>query len=396
MIYVTERNINSYIGSRDTEMTLDEFVEFSQGDNAIEDGSIVFDCLIMEDHEIYDTLMDNFRDAGLMFKIFYIDKSEVPDFIPEDFLDVLMASHENINNSEYSGDTQNQNNLQSEEATVNNTTNTGLDYGIIDNLTMVAATQKIIDNKTARTYLFGSSKGGSGKTFTCIKCADRYAKMHPNQKIAVADFDVIDGQISITIHKRERSFAKFYQMYLGGNKDFESLYACRANNVNFPPNLDFYLASDFLINDNNFWKVVLTNLCKNYDALFLDTGIDYLGYGIITSLYKFADKIILTSSTSIRSIGSVVRQIDILNGNSDKPQFTEADKMKDKIHVVLTQCDPKSELKDTIRAMITNKADLIGTFGQINSSIEKAEYKGMWNIFDSDVKFNELLDKINA
>ena len=45
----------------------------------------------------------------------------------------------------------------------------------------------------AKVIVFGSSKGGTGKSTTCLICARRYAKTHPEEKVALADFDIIDG-----------------------------------------------------------------------------------------------------------------------------------------------------------------------------------------------------------
>ena len=62
----------------------------------------------------------------------------------------------------------------------------------------------------AKVILFGSSKGGTGKTFTCLISAYWYAKTHPTERIALADFDIIDGQIGITINKLTPTMNDFY------------------------------------------------------------------------------------------------------------------------------------------------------------------------------------------
>jgi len=72
----------------------------------------------------------------------------------------------------------------------------------------------------AKVILFGSSKGGTGKTFTCLISAYWYAKTHPTERIALADFDIIDGQIGITINKLTPTMQDFYKVAKAGHNDF--------------------------------------------------------------------------------------------------------------------------------------------------------------------------------
>ena len=113
----------------------------------------------------------------------------------------------------------------------------------------------------AKVILFGSSKGGTGKTFTCLLSVYRYAKMHPGERIALADFDIIDGQIGITISKASPTLMDYYKQYKVGNKDFMYLHNSVVKSEKFNPNLDFYLAPPMdipeITNNFDFWQTVL-------------------------------------------------------------------------------------------------------------------------------------------
>ena len=126
--------------------------------------------------------------------------------------------------------------------------------------------------KEAKMYVFGSSKGGTGKTFTAIMSTYMYAKAHPDERIALVDFDIIDGQVGISIHKINPTMARFYTEYQKGYRDFKTMNRfCVKGNSCFPKNVDFYLApsSGSAISDNNFWLTVLQNCMQNYDVVVL-------------------------------------------------------------------------------------------------------------------------------
>jgi len=251
-------------------------------------------------------------------------------------------------------------------------------------------------DKVAKVYLFGSSKGGTGKTFTCLISAYRYAKLNPDQKVAVADFDVIDGQVGISIHKLNPTLKDFYAKYKAGSRDFSVMQKYKVKSSNFPSNIDFYLAPNVSpIKDDEFWDWCYFNLITNYDVVFFDSGIDYMNYSTISNLYKIADKIILTTTTSIKSVNSVKRQIKRLKGEDKNPVFNKDDKIGDKLHLVITQA---TTMDDTVNKFVVNafKSDIhiVAIFGNLTHQIQKAEYLGQWNIFDNIKKFNDSIDKI--
>lgn len=251
------------------------------------------------------------------------------------------------------------------------------------------------DDKQARIVLFGSSKGGTGKTFTCLINAYRYAKMHPEQRVAVSDFDIIDGQVGITIHKISPTMHDYYKQFRFGKNDFQTMEKYKVKSENFPPNLDFYLAPrDMYIEDDSFWESIFINLIKNYDVVFFDSGIDYMNYKPISTLYKIADKIILISTTSIKSVSSVSKQIGRLKGEIDNAVFSRSDEIGERLNLVITQAGKTDEMNQRVFEIFKSKIDIIGVFGMITPKIQKAEYYGHWGIFDDEPKFNATLDKI--
>lgn len=252
------------------------------------------------------------------------------------------------------------------------------------------------NNKRARTYLFGSSKGGTGKTFTCLISAYRYAKTHPNEKVAICDFDIIDGQIGVTIHKIKPSLYDFYKKWKFGDKDFLTMKNFGLKYNSFPSNVDFYLApKDTVISENSFWEDVLANLITNYDAVYFDSGIDYMNYPPISTLYKIADKILLLSTTSIKSVSSITKQISRLKGEIPNNVFSKSDDIGKRLNLIITQAVKNDEMNDTIFGILQEKVNIIGTFGILTGQIQKAEYLEQWHIFDNIKHFNQTLDKIN-
>ena len=256
-----------------------------------------------------------------------------------------------------------------------------------------------IGNKEAVIFCFGSAKGGSGKTFTSLISAYRYAKTHPNQRVAHADFDIIDGQVGISIHKTRPTMRQFYGKYMLGYDDYTTMAEAKVKSDYFPTNLDFYLApkeSADPIKDDEFWDRVYYNLITNYDVVFFDTGIDYLNTNPITNIYKIADKIVLTTTTSIKSVSSVSKQVTRLRGDVDtNGKFTKEDGLAEKIGVVITRARPNNTAtKTAIKTFETYNVKILAAFGVLDESIEEAEYFGNWGIFDKNDKFNKNLDKI--
>lgn len=261
--------------------------------------------------------------------------------------------------------------------------------------------------KDARIIVFGSSKGGTGKTFTSIISTYRYAKTHPDERIALVDFDIIDGQVGISIHKVRPTVGKYYTEYQKGYRDFKTMknFAVKANNI-YPQNVDFYLApSGATINNNDFWLNVLQNCIENYDIVVFDTGIDYLNIVPISYVYKAADKINLVTTTSIKSVNSVTKQIGRLKGEIKSPGrdedgsltdfvFNKEDEIAPKLNIIITQMVETNNMNKTIYKTLSDKCNVIATFGVITDSVSQAEFYGRWDIFDKNAAINKSLDDI--
>lgn len=252
------------------------------------------------------------------------------------------------------------------------------------------------DSKEATIIAFGSAKGGVGKTFTCLISAYRFAKTHPNLRVAICDFDIINGQIGVTIHApRAKNMYGFYKQYENGNRRFKTMKEYKVNVDFFPRNVDFYLAPrNTFINNDEFWNQVFINLVGNYDVVFFDTGIEYTNIRPISTIYKVCDKLILLSTTSIKSVYSVLNQISILTGSIPNSTYSEEDNIGNKMYLVLTQIDMNDDMNKTVFNNFKSRIPVVATFGQINLDIQQAEYKKRWNIFDNKEKFNVALDEI--
>ena len=250
----------------------------------------------------------------------------------------------------------------------------------------------------AKIILFGSSKGGTGKTFTCLASAYWYAKMHPTQRVALADFDIIDGQIGITLTKLTPTMLDFYQLYKGGYKDFEHLNNIRVKSDKFSPNIDFYLAPSQDIpevtNDNEFWFDVFRLLITNYDVVFFDSGIDYIGKAPISKLYNIADKIIITCNPSINSVKSVIKQFKTLSGQRQNNVFKPADNILEKVNVVLTRVYDDDEINDIVIKTIIPFAPVIIKFGNIDDMISQIQWYQRWYLIDESKDITDALEII--
>lgn len=261
-------------------------------------------------------------------------------------------------------------------------------------------------NGSAKVILFGSSKGGTGKTFTCLVSAYWYAKTHPNQKVALADFDIIDGQIGITINKLGPTLQDYYKNYVGGHQDFAYLNNVRVRSDHFSSNIDFYLApaQDIpeITDNTNFWINIFKHLLSNYDVVFFDSGIDYLGKAPISMLYKLADRIIITCNPSINSVKSVVKQLSTLAGKRVNNVYQADKKILDKCSVVLTRVYNKmvlpdgsvqdNPINDLVVEQITKFVPVIAAFGNIDHIISQVQWYQRWNLIDEN---QDIVDQLN-
>lgn len=278
------------------------------------------------------------------------------------------------------------------------------DAVINDIESLLGSDEVMVDNgpKEARINLFGSSKGGTGKTFTCLISAYRYAKTHPGQKVALFDADVTDPQVAIAIHKMNPTLYDYWRNWNNGNKSFEFMQICKTQSSNFPANLDFYLApKDYVINNDQFWLDVLNNLITSYDVLFIDSGIDYINIPLISYCYKVADRVVLVSQTSIKSTSSVLKQIHRLKGkipsqnSNGENVYSPEDQIGPKLRLAITgYIREDKKQNDTIINNFQKNIKISALFGQLSSKISQAEFFGYWNVFDKDQKFNASLDRL--
>lgn len=253
-------------------------------------------------------------------------------------------------------------------------------------------------NKKAKVLLFGSSKGGTGKTFTCLLTAYHYAKVHPNEKIALVDFDIIDGQVGIVINKLGPTLYDYYKRYKAGNQSYEDLEFAKVKNDQFTQNIDFYLAPpqdiQEITENKDFWQNIYTLLLKNYDIVFFDTGIDYLGKSPISMVYKGADKILLTCNPSINSVRSILKQIKTLKGLRQNKVFTAEDALGSKISIILTRVSADDKVFDLVVSTLQQQAPICAAFGNMDNAISKTEWYQDWHLWDNKNGINRYLDEI--
>lgn len=253
----------------------------------------------------------------------------------------------------------------------------------------------------AKVILFGSSKGGTGKTCTCLFSAYWYAKNHPTEKIALADFDIIDGQVGITINKLTPTMQDYYKLYINNRRDFISLENNKVKSDHFSPNIDFYLAPSqdipTITNNNEFWNDIFDKLIKNYDVVFFDSGIDYIGKLPISNLYKIADKVIITCNPSINAVKSVIKQFKTLSGQRQNNIFRPGDDILKKTGIVLTRIDKSDDsINRIVEENIKKYVPIIAEFGQIDKDISQIQWYQQWLTIDTNTAITQQLDKIIA
>lgn len=254
------------------------------------------------------------------------------------------------------------------------------------------------NRKAAKVILFGSSKGGTGKTFTCLATAYWYAKTHPTEDVALADFDIIDGQIGITVNKITPTMQNYYNLYMQDQRDIDQLRNCKVKSEYFSPNLDFYLAPSQdipqITNDTDYWTSVFKLLITNYDVVFFDSGIDYLGKAPISQLYKIADKIIITCNPSINSVKSVIKQFKTLSGERTNPVFRAADDIMSRVNVVLTRVYENQDINEIVVTNLVRHAPVIAAFGNIDNIISRIQWYQEWTLIDTNPEITESLTEI--
>ena len=242
-----------------------------------------------------------------------------------------------------------------------------------------------------KVKVIGSSKGGVGKTTTGLMLVFAYAQLHPDERVAFADFDVIDGQVSAAIHKQTPTLYQFYQAYQAGHKSFSYLENCRVKSEYFGSNVDFYLAPPqdipAVTNDEKFWSDVFELLITNYDAVFFDTAIDYLDKKPVSMLYKIADTNYIVTNTSMFSIKSIIKQLRNLNGDRDNNEYSRNMHILNRTKVIVTRVSSDEAdvgLNKYIISLINEYAPVVGAFGNIDPIINKIQWYQYWDLLNED------------
>lgn len=397
-------NNKNSVNGRDFEAyTFDEFLVKASEEGIDSDIKLYVDCTDLSE-DFFGIIEDNFPDVT-----YYTFDDEVSSFM-EKALDriELWERNPSVSNNEENtaandeidnfldGFSDEENKEDEEEHEDYRITELLNDYMTPDSEDVKLEEEFEEDSKEAAIIAFGSAKGGVGKTFTCLISAYRFAKTHPNLRVAICDFDIINGQIGVTIHApRAKNMYGFYKQYENGNRRFKAMKGYKVNVDFFPRNVDFYLAPrNTFINNDEFWNQVFINLVGNYDVVFFDTGIEYTNIRPISTIYKVCDKLILLSTTSIKSVYSVLNQISILTGSIPNSTYSADDNIGNKMYLVLTQIDMNDDMNKTVFNNFKSRIPVVATFGQINLDIQQAEYKKRWNIFDNKEKFNVALDEI--
>lgn len=413
MIVISNQEID---GLQEEFMTFDKFYHlvFEEGSLEVEDDLVIN----VEDvsQEIYEAL-DEYD-----FIHYFTLTGNYPDFMNPDRVEdwsEFVSDDENEDQEDLSNVSENEDHTSDDESTtseadISNDDNVksaipsdDYDKQVVNDEVRGLLDESLydIDNTTpgekdARIIVFGSSKGGTGKTFTSIMSTYRYAKTHPRERIALVDFDIIDGQVGVSIHKIKPTMRNYLTEYQKGYQDFETMHNfCVHGNNYFPQNVDFYLAPNngVIINNDEFWFNIIDNCIKNYDVVVFDTGIDYLNIAPISFAYKIADKINLVTTTSIKSVNSVTKQIGKLKGETRNNVFTPEDEIGPKLNIIITQMVPSNkEMNETIFGTLSNKCNVVATFGVLTESISQAEYYGAWNVFDQHAPINKSFDAIMA
>lgn len=429
LIVSNDQNINeAYLRGNET-ISYDEFLAQASSEEGLDLASVaIVNINEIDDRDIYEA----FHESG-QIKFFTLD-GYVPDFMKEDELDDIKdwsdsdsnekASEDNVEkmnieddfeikmkeDSKFKEEPQNSvksNNQTGESAIIDPSNLQSADIvqeigqlinENVDLISSEAEGKDVYNNKEAEVHLFGSSKGGSGKTFTTIISARRYARNHPDKKVALLDFDIIDGQVGISIHKMQPTMFHYYKEYTKGYSDHRTMkeYCVQGNAKMDADNLDFYLAPNngIIIRNDDFWLNILDNLIHNYDAVFIDTGIDYLNVHPISYAYKIADRINITTTTSIKSVNSVTKMIQKLTGKTPNPVFNKDDDIEPRLNIIITQMIATDDMNATAYANLARLANVIATFGVITQSVSQAEYFGYWDVFDDNHDINAALDKI--
>lgn len=364
-------------------MTYDEFISKAYSDEGLDEDP---EGIFLDVNEISESVYNDVKDLDIIG--FFTTNGSSPSFIKSEVNDLSSYVVEKTIEDTI-GDDMSPSVKDSIISLINSDTKEDL----------VSPVQKpMSEKKDARVIAFGSSKGGTGKTFTSLISTYRYAKQNPTERIALIDFDIIDGQVGISIHKVRPTMRDYLVEYQKGFNDFETMknFSVKSDSKPYPKNVDFYLAPNTgtVIKNDDFWLNILQNVIENYDLVVFDTGIDYLNINPISYVYKIADKINIVTTTSIKSVNSVLKQIAKLKGKSENATFSKEDEIGARLNIIITQMVESNNLNETIYESLSNEANVIATFGVITDSVSRAEYYGDWDVFDKSANINKSLDII--
>lgn len=261
-----------------------------------------------------------------------------------------------------------------------------------------------VSTEPAKVYVFGSLKGGVGKSTTCVMTAHNFAKKNPNLRVAVCDLDLSDGQVSPLINKVRPTLGDYYLKYSKGNigQDQEEKSVIFKNTSvksdKFPSNVDFYLAPlvevTKVTEDDKFWNLVIEQLLLNYDVVFFDSGTEYLTKAVISKVYKIADRIVLISNTSISSVKSVLKQLKNLGGIIKNNVYSPEEDILSKVNIVLTRASENKDITQIVVNQFKPYAPISAAFGSLEGLIEGVQwYQRYQHIYDYPQVVNAL-DKI--
>lgn len=254
-------------------------------------------------------------------------------------------------------------------------------------------------SKDTKIIAFISAKGGSSKSTTALMTLYHYAKTHPTERIACLDLDLHDPQISIVLNMRHRSITKHYKDFVAGDTSFDSLKRCAATHPQFASNIDFYLPPSLEIeeisNNADFWKNVLKLLSENYDFVIIDTMPNFFKSDAAKMALNIADKAIIPSNTSVNSVKSVFRQLQIFNGDAKIANFKPDKDLLKKCFVSVAKMNPKSkDVNNMVRSMFNKYVPICAEFGIIEDEIEQLHWYQNWNIIFERPEILKQLENI--
>lgn len=251
----------------------------------------------------------------------------------------------------------------------------------------------------AKILAFYSAKGGSSKSTTALMTVYHYAKTHPTARVACLDLDVYDPQVSIIASMPHKSIAAYYKNYLAGETEFENLKKCAATKPSFAQNVDFYLPPSLPIeeiNDNrDFWICLLKHLSEHYDFIVIDTMPEFYDNIVATTILNAVDKVIIPSNTSINSVKSVYKQLQIFAGDARVASFKPDKDLLNKCFVSIAKMNPKSTMVNaTIKEWFTKYVPVCAEFGIIEDEIEQMHWYQNWDIIFDRPEVVKQLEQI--